>query len=40
VLGYIGLRTSLNHGTEQQVAAYNDIVKLAPRQANLTITLP
>ncbi|QJD93577.1 DotU family type IV/VI secretion system protein [Duganella dendranthematis] len=40
VLGYIGLRTSLNRGTEQQVAAYNDIVKLAPRQANLTITLP
>ncbi|CAN7575024.1 type IVB secretion system protein IcmH/DotU [Duganella sp. LjRoot269] len=40
VLGYIGLRTSLDHGTEQRVAAYNDIVKLAPRQANLTITLP
>jgi type VI secretion system protein ImpK len=40
VLGYIGLRTSLDRNTEQQVAAYNDVVKLAPRQANLTITLP
>ncbi|MHA4866255.1 type IVB secretion system protein IcmH/DotU [Duganella sp. PWIR1] len=40
VLGYIGLRASLNRNTEQQVAAYNDVVKLAPRQANLTITLP
>ena len=40
VLGYIGLRTSLSRGTEQRIAAYNDVVKLAPRQANLTITLP
>lgn len=40
VLGYIGLRASLQRGTEQRVAAYNDVVKLAPRQANLTITLP
>ncbi|NGZ87441.1 type IVB secretion system protein IcmH/DotU [Duganella aceris] len=40
VLGYIGLRTSLGHGTEERIAAYNDVVKLAPRQANLTITLP
>lgn len=40
VLGYIGLRTSLERGTERRVAAYNDVVKLAPRQANLTITLP
>jgi len=40
VLGYIGLRTSLGRGTEERIAAYNDVVKLAPRQANLTITLP
>jgi type VI secretion system protein ImpK len=39
-LGYIGLRTSLNKATQQQMAAYNDVVKMAPRAANLTITLP
>ncbi len=39
-LGYIGLRTSLGRNTEQQMAAYHDVVKLAPRAANLTITLP
>jgi type VI secretion system protein ImpK len=40
VLGYIGLRTSLGHTTENRMNAYNDVVKLAPRAANLTITLP
>jgi type VI secretion system protein ImpK len=40
VLGYIGLRASLTRHTEQQVQAYNDVVRLAPRQANITITLP
>jgi type VI secretion system protein ImpK len=40
VLGYLGLRASLSRGTEERIAAYNDVVKLAPRQANLTITLP
>jgi type VI secretion system protein ImpK len=39
-LAYIGLRTSLSHQTEQQVSAYNDVVRMAPRQANITITLP
>lgn len=39
-LGYIGLRTSLNSNTANKMNAYNDIVKLAPRAANLTITLP
>ena len=39
-LAYIGLRTSLSHHTEQQVSAYNDVVRMAPRQANITITLP
>ncbi|QBE65933.1 type IVB secretion system protein IcmH/DotU [Pseudoduganella lutea] len=39
-LGYIGLRTSLGKNTGQQMAAYNDVVKMAPRAANLTITLP
>ena len=40
VLAYIGLRTSLSSHTEQQVSAYNDIVRMAPRQAHITITLP
>ena len=26
--------------TETSMSAYNDVVKLAPKQANLTITLP
>jgi type VI secretion system protein ImpK len=40
VLAYIGLRTSLSSHTEQQVSAYNDVVRMAPRQAHITITLP
>ena len=40
IVGYIGLRASLAKNTEQSVAAYNDVVKLAPKAANLTITLP
>jgi type VI secretion system protein ImpK len=39
-LGYTGLRTLLGNNTEQQMAAYHDVVKMAPRAANLTITLP
>ena len=39
-LGYLGLRTALANHTEQQMHAYQDIVKLAPRVANLSITLP
>jgi type VI secretion system protein ImpK len=39
-LGYIGLRTVLGKGTAQQMTAYQDVIKLAPRAANLTITLP
>ncbi|MEO7495929.1 MAG: type IVB secretion system protein IcmH/DotU [Massilia sp.] len=40
VLGFIALRASLGKHTEQQMSAYNDVVKLAPKAANLTITLP
>ncbi|MDM5178101.1 type IVB secretion system protein IcmH/DotU [Massilia sp. DJPM01] len=40
ILGYIGLRASLGKTTEERMAGYNDVVKLAPRAANLTITLP
>lgn len=39
-LAYVGLRTSLSSHTEQQVSAYNDVVRMAPRQAHITITLP
>lgn len=39
-LGYLGLRTSLSSNTANKMNAYNDIVKLAPRSANLTIILP
>lgn len=40
IVGYIGLRASLGKNTEQRMAAYNDVIKLAPKAANLTITLP
>ena len=40
ILGYIGLRASLNTSTDERMAQYNDVVKLAPRAASLTITLP
>ena len=40
ILGYIGLRTSLGRTSEARMNAYNDVVKMAPRAANLTITLP
>jgi len=37
---FTGLRTSLNRDTQHAMAAYSDLVKLAPRPASLTITLP
>jgi type VI secretion system protein ImpK len=39
-LGYTGLRASLGANTNSKIGGYTDIVKLAPRSANLTITLP
>lgn len=39
-LGYLGLRASLAKTTETRMQAYNDVVQLSPRAANLTITLP
>lgn len=39
-LAYIGLRASLSSHTSEQVQAYNDVVRMAPRQAHVTITLP
>lgn len=40
ILGYIALRGSLARTAEHTMSAYNDVVKLAPKAANLTITLP
>ena len=37
---FIGIRTWLTHETEKSMRQYAGIVKLAPRVANLTITLP
>ena len=38
--GYSAMNWMLSSSTEQSIHAYNDIVKLAPRAANITITLP
>ncbi|MET0323200.1 MAG: DotU family type IV/VI secretion system protein [Duganella sp.] len=37
---FIGLRASLASDTQQALAGYSDLVKLAPRPAYVTITLP
>ncbi len=37
---FLGLRTSLERGAQHAMAGYADLVKLAPRPASLTITLP
>jgi type VI secretion system protein ImpK len=37
---YLGFRGTLAHDTDTTLAAYNDLVKLPPRAANVTITLP
>jgi type VI secretion system protein ImpK len=38
--GYSGLNWMLSRSTNQSISAYNDVVQLAPRAANITITLP
>ena len=40
VLGFIGLRAYLDSTTGKTLGSYQQIVKLAPRMANVTITLP
>ncbi len=40
VLGYIGLRAYLGAHTEQRLGQYPELVKLLPRQARVTISLP
>ena len=37
---YVGLRASLGNTTSAALAGYNDVIKLAPRAASVTITLP
>jgi type VI secretion system protein ImpK len=37
---YIGIRATLGHATTVAMANYNDLVKMPPRAANVTITLP
>ena len=38
--GYTGFRATLGSGAEDALAAYNGLVKLPPRAASVTITLP
>ncbi|MET3129975.1 type VI secretion system protein ImpK [Oxalobacteraceae bacterium GrIS 1.11] len=40
ICAYLGLKSSLTHSTLNSLAGYADLVKLAPRPANLTLTLP
>ena len=40
LLAFIGLRTGLRHQTEQDLAPYQQLVQLPPRQAHVTIQLP
>jgi type VI secretion system protein ImpK len=37
---YLGFRATLGHTTDATLALYNDVVKLPPRAASVTITLP
>lgn len=37
---YAAMKSSLDNATSQNMAAYADLVKLAPRPASLTVTLP
>jgi type VI secretion system protein ImpK len=37
---YLGFRATLGRGTDATLAGYNDLVKLPPRAASVTITLP
>ncbi|HJV01600.1 MAG TPA: type IVB secretion system protein IcmH/DotU [Burkholderiaceae bacterium] len=37
---YLGMKSSLDHRTQSSMAAYADLIKLAPQPAHVTITLP
>jgi type VI secretion system protein ImpK len=40
LLAYLGLNSWLSQSTKEMAGGYQDLVKLAPRAANITITLP
>jgi type VI secretion system protein ImpK len=40
LLAFLGLRWTLERKTQSDLAAYSQVVKLAPQSANITITLP
>ena len=40
LLAFLGLRWTLERKTQADLAAYSQVVKLAPQSANITITLP
>ena len=40
LLAFVGLHWALQHQTHADLAAYQGVVKLAPRAAHVTITLP
>jgi type VI secretion system protein ImpK len=40
LLAFLGLRAALTKSTESNLQGYSNVVKLAPKSANLTITLP
>jgi type VI secretion system protein ImpK len=40
LLAFVGLRWQLGRSTERDLAAYQEVVKLAPQAAHVTITLP
>lgn len=40
LLAFWGLNSSLTHNTTLRLNAYNDVVKMAPKAANITIILP
>ena len=40
LLAFIGFSSRLGLETRDTLAAYQDIIQLGPRQANLTISLP
>lgn len=40
VVAYTGFRLDLGRSTERQLAGYNQLIKVAPEPANVTITLP
>jgi type VI secretion system protein ImpK len=40
LVAFIGLRSQLHRGTDNDLGRYSDVVKLAPQPAYVTITLP